>query len=128
MAAQTVYTDDVTPSITDNVHEITVTVRDAGGRVTERFALDLGDDNAKALHKALGKFRTAGRDMPLATKDAANPNGESGKIRTWAVANGYKVSERGALPKDVKDAFNAAHGEDTPTDQDDSIVIERLCA
>lgn len=105
MAATTVYTDDVTPGVTENVHEVTVTIRDAGDRITGRFTVDLGDDNAKAIEKVLNKYRNAGKVVPLAVPGAANPNGENAKIRAWGVANGLKVSERGALPNDLKAAY-----------------------
>lgn len=34
---------------------------------------------------------------------------QTGAIRDWANANGYKVSSRGRIPAEVEAAYNAAH-------------------
>lgn len=34
---------------------------------------------------------------------------DAAKVREWAKANGYKVGTRGRFPKDVIDAYKAAH-------------------
>ena len=109
MAKVTVYTDDLDSTVTDDVREFTVTVRDADGEFSERFTLDLGKVSAGKLHDALNRFRKVGTVVPFAP--AASRDTDTGKIRAWAVANGHKVSERGALPNEVKDAYAAAHPE-----------------
>jgi hypothetical protein len=85
---------------------------------TVRFALDghdyeidlTGTERAK-LRAALAEFIAAAK--PLApsgrpvtrTKVAAT----TPTIRAWAQANGYKVPTRGAIPRAVREAYDAAN-------------------
>lgn len=52
--------------------------------------------------------------MPLAAAAAT--------IRAWAKANGVKVPARGAIPQDVRDAYNAAQGAWRPGQTTSAIV------
>jgi hypothetical protein len=70
------------------------------------YEIDLSAANAKALRKDMkayiGKARTI---APPA------PRQEAAAIRQWAQANGYEVSARGRLHRDVIEAYRNAAGQ-----------------
>lgn len=82
------------------------------------YEIDLNAKNAAGLEKALGKYveaarrsssgrgrgRTGGRRRP------GNGRSDVASIRSWARDNGFEVSDRGRIPTEVRDAFEAAHG------------------
>jgi hypothetical protein len=84
-----------------------------------RYEIDLSDDNAAKLRNALAAFVDAGRRLGRMGKTTASatvtkapariPREQTKAIREWANANGYQVKDRGRIPLDVQDAFNAAH-------------------
>ena len=94
-----------------------------GGDATETVAfgldgrsyeIDLNDKNAKALRDALAKYvaaarrsggRAAGRPRARATQVGTSAR----EIRDWARSNGHKVPDRGRIPSEVREAFEAAH-------------------
>lgn len=53
-----------------------------------------------------------GRSRPARqrTQRAGGPDDRVQKIRAWAKAQGIEVSDRGRVPKDVVEKFNAAQG------------------
>jgi hypothetical protein len=89
------------------------------------YEIDLSDGNAAALRDVLARYvaagrRTGGRKVRLAagesatskTPDTAAADRErSRQIREWASANGYSVSERGRLPSEVTEAYDANDGQ-----------------
>ncbi len=77
------------------------------------YEIDLSDANAGKLRDALaeyvgsarrvgGRRRRSARSEPRAVSSAA-------EVREWARANGYQVSDRGRVPADVQEAYDAAH-------------------
>ena len=76
------------------------------------YEIDLSDDNAQQLRDQLGewasKARRVGGRRNSGTRPADSPS-DAGKIRAWARENGYEVSERGRVAKDIREAYNAAH-------------------
>jgi hypothetical protein len=82
------------------------------------YTIDVSDENAGVLRKALDPYISAGRrigrgaiDVGRAPRRAGTP-GSSGMdreqnraIREWAVKNGYKISERGRIPVEVVEAY-----------------------
>lgn len=79
----------------------------------EAYSIDLTAENEAAFRELLQPYidkaekvgrRRAGRTSSAAPKGASNP-----KIREWARANGYKVSDRGRISADVVAAYEAAH-------------------
>lgn len=81
-----------------------------------RYVIDLSDKNAKKLRDTLARYveaarrdrggRAAGR--PAARKAAqAGPN--TSDVREWAKAQGFEVSERGRVSKDLIVKFQEAH-------------------
>lgn len=85
------------------------------------YEIDLSDDNAAALREALAPYVGHGRKVGRGggggakrgsgrTAAASSASGASAKeIREWARENGHAVPERGRVPADVREAYDAAH-------------------
>jgi nucleoid-associated protein Lsr2 len=79
------------------------------------YEIDLNDKNAAALRDALATYVGHGRKVSGGSRrgrrsSAATANGHSAKeIREWARSNGHKVPERGRIPAEVREAFDAAN-------------------
>jgi hypothetical protein len=75
------------------------------------YEIDLNAKNAKALRDALAKYVAAGRraggrsGAKRRTQVGTSPR----EIRDWARSNGHKVPDRGRIPSDIREAFEAAH-------------------
>jgi hypothetical protein len=93
-----------------------------GGDATETVAfgldgrsyeIDLNDKNAAKLRDALAPYVAAGRRAGGSRATAAKRRTQMGtsarEIRDWARSNGHKVPDRGRIPSDVREAFEAAH-------------------
>ncbi len=82
------------------------------------YEIDLSDDNASELRDALAQYvehgrKTGGRRQSgRSTRESAvksKPDREQTRaIREWAQTQGYDVSDRGRIPKDVVDAYQNA--------------------
>ena len=77
------------------------------------YEIDLNDKNATKLRDALAGYVGHARKVGGArrTRGAAkSAGGTSAKdVREWARANGHKVPDRGRIPADVREAYDAAH-------------------
>lgn len=78
------------------------------------YEIDLNTKNATALRDALSGYVGHARKVASTTrgrkKAAASTNGPSAaELRDWARSNGFEVSDRGRVPAEVRDAFEAAH-------------------
>ena len=77
------------------------------------YEIDLNDKNAGGLRDALATYIGHGRKVSGAGRRgrrSAAAGGTSAKeIRDWARSNGHKVPDRGRIPADVREAFEAAH-------------------
>lgn len=85
------------------------------------YEIDLNDDNAAALREALAPYVGHGRKVGRGGGGGArrgggraaassSASGASAKeIREWARDNGHAVPERGRIPADVREAYDAAH-------------------
>jgi hypothetical protein len=80
------------------------------------YEIDLNDTNAAALREAIspyvGHARKVGRASGRrATKASSGSGGgtPAKEIRDWARSNGYDVPDRGRIPADVREAFEAAN-------------------
>lgn len=75
------------------------------------WEIDLSDKNFAALEKALDPYMKAGRKTGSARVRRSSGSGAEGaKIRAWATANGYEVSERGRISAEIREAYVAANG------------------
>ncbi|WP_410598065.1 histone-like nucleoid-structuring protein Lsr2 [Amycolatopsis sp. lyj-23] len=89
------------------------------------YEIDLSDANAAALRDELVRYieagrRVGGRKVRLAAGEstqtrkpgtAAADRERSRRIREWANANGYSVSDRGRLSAEIIEAFDANDGQ-----------------
>lgn len=85
------------------------------------YEIDLNDANAAALRESLAPYLGHARKVsgarrgrrPSTSGSAASANGSGSgsakEIREWARSNGHKVPERGRIPAEVREAYEAAH-------------------
>jgi hypothetical protein len=81
------------------------------------YEIDLTDRNASKLRDALSFYiaharRTGGRRQTgrgNSTGSGGSNRSDLQKIREWAKENGYKVSDRGRISKEVQEAYAAAN-------------------
>ncbi|WP_433319891.1 histone-like nucleoid-structuring protein Lsr2 [Micromonospora sp. CA-269861] len=84
------------------------------------YTIDVSDENAGVLRKALDPYINAGRRIGRGPSESARsvrrpgrPTGagmdreQNRAIREWAVKNGYKISERGRIPVEVVEAYKS---------------------
>ncbi|MFR9777905.1 histone-like nucleoid-structuring protein Lsr2 [Micromonospora sp. MS34] len=82
------------------------------------YTIDVSDENAGVLRKALDPYISAGRRIgrgPVEAGRAARRTGrpatagmdreQNRAIREWAAKNGYEISERGRIPVSVVEAY-----------------------
>ena len=80
------------------------------------YEIDLTSKNAKALRKAFDLYvahgrRTSGRRPRTSASASSRPSSglDTKAVREWANKNGFTVSERGRIPGNVIEAYQAAH-------------------
>lgn len=80
-----------------------------------QYEIDLNDVHAKELREALFPFtangRRVGRTKKKATAATTSSNNEASAsdIRDWARGQGMEVTDRGRVPQELRDAYNAAN-------------------
>jgi nucleoid-associated protein Lsr2 len=76
------------------------------------YEIDLSKKNAAAFRKQLAPFidhaRKAGRGQRRRPGRTASSRERSGDIRAWAKDQGIAVSDRGRIPANVVDQYEAA--------------------
>src|SRR5947208_2390380 len=77
------------------------------------YEIDLNDKNAGALRDALATYVGHGRRVTAARgrrrTSAPASTSSAREIREWARSHGHDVPQRGRIPADVREAFEAAH-------------------
>ena len=82
------------------------------------YEIDLNDANATKMREALAPYVAHARKVTgsrggrrSSGRSAAGPgNGPTPKeIREWARENGHEVPDRGRIPAEVREAYDAAH-------------------
>ena len=79
------------------------------------YEIDLNSKNASALRDALATFIGHGRKVSASAKRGRKSSSSSysshtaREMRDWARSNGYKVTDRGRVSREVREAFEAAH-------------------
>lgn len=78
------------------------------------YSIDLNAENAQELRDALAPFigharREGSSRGRRARKSASGASASAADIRAWARENDYEVSERGRVPAEVRQAYDAAH-------------------
>lgn len=71
------------------------------------WEIDLNEKNAAKLEKALEPFLAKARRAGGRTKAGKSSGPSAADIRGWAKENGFNVPDRGRIPAEVKDAYNA---------------------
>ena len=84
------------------------------------YEIDLSKGNADALRESLAKYvggarkigraaaRSASGGRSRATGSAAIDRDQAAAIRAWAKKQGLKVSDRGRIPANIIEQYNAA--------------------
>ncbi len=77
------------------------------------YEIDLSADNAARLRESLAEFVASARKAASAPRNGRRASGRrsagTGEVRSWARENGFQVSERGRIPSNVIEAYQAAH-------------------
>lgn len=79
------------------------------------YEIDLNDGNAASLREALAGYvgharKVAGGARRSSRKGGSSSSSRNSKdVREWAKAQGMEVSERGRIPAEVQQAYDAAH-------------------
>ncbi len=78
------------------------------------YEIDLSSSNASDLRDAFAKWigharKSGGRRAPARRSAGSASGGDTGAIREWARANGYKVSDRGRVSAEIREAYAAAN-------------------
>jgi hypothetical protein len=78
------------------------------------YEIDLAEENAAGLRKALGPYiargrRVRGSSMGQRGKGATSSREQTQRIREWAEMNGYNPSSRGRISQDLRKAYEEAH-------------------
>ncbi len=80
----------------------------------KNYEIDLNEANLDRLTEAMAPFvdkarRSGGAVRRTSTRKASSGGGDASAVRTWAREQGFEVSDRGRVPKEIRDAFDAAH-------------------
>jgi hypothetical protein len=107
--------DDLDGTTSDDIQTVTFAL----DGVT--YEIDLTEANATKLRDSIAEFVASGRRIggrvkrgaavaPGAKSSAGTHSKEQTKaIREWAKANGHEINERGRIPANIVEAFEAAH-------------------
>lgn len=86
------------------------------------YEIDLTDENAEKLRDSLRVWveksrRIGGRKRPGGVGGSARPN-DAAKVREWARENGYEVPDRGRIPAEIREAYEAGvPNDEKPADE-----------
>lgn len=78
------------------------------------YSVDLTSQEAESFYKAIEKYLSVAtktsnnRIRKTVTKKSHAGGPTAAEIRAWARDNGYEVPDRGRIPQEVRDAFDAA--------------------
>ncbi len=82
------------------------------------FEIDLNNKHSEELRKALEKYVTHARKIGGTTRRAASVRGgrkpntvDTVAVRAWARENGYDIKDRGRVPADLVEKYQAASGQ-----------------
>jgi len=79
------------------------------------YEIDLSKEHADALrgviydYSAHARKVTGGRRAAKKSASAGESGPPAAEVRVWAQDNGHDVPDRGRIPQDVRDAYDAAH-------------------
>ncbi len=79
------------------------------------YEIDLNESNLDRLSEALAPFiekarrSSAGGGRRSSARGTASTGSDASAVRTWAREQGYEVSDRGRVPKEIRDAYDQSH-------------------
>lgn len=76
------------------------------------YSIDLTAKEAAGFDKSIALYlenATRHRGSSRRSRGSANRSGEAKAVREWARSQGIAVPERGRIPGDVRERYNAAH-------------------
>nr|WP_297082977.1 Lsr2 family protein [uncultured Demequina sp.] len=74
------------------------------------YEIDLSAENAAKFREELSAWTSKARKVSAAKRGAGRARrADSAKVRSWAKANGYDISERGRISTEIRDAYAAAN-------------------
>ena len=74
-----------------------------------QYEIDLSSAHAAEMRAAFAPWVAAARKVSSRVAGKARSGNDTSKVRAWAKANGYDVSERGRISATVRSAYDAAH-------------------
>lgn len=80
----------------------------------KQYEFDSSPANAEAFRDHVATYVAASRSVRAADRQrrtgaAKNSSSNPQKVRAWAAENGISVSDRGRIPADIQDQYDAAH-------------------
>ncbi len=81
----------------------------------KNYEIDLNEANLDKLSSAMDPFIEKARKTTATTRRASTTRrpaaggSDASAVRTWAREHGFEVSDRGRVPKEIRDAYEAAH-------------------
>lgn len=110
---QKVIVDDITGETLDDADATPVTLVLNGVEYRADLGAQSNEDFMAALEPYLSVFtrvgKTSKRKGSRVTPSSTTSGLDNTAVRTWAGENGYTVSPRGRIPREVIDAYRAAH-------------------
>lgn len=73
------------------------------------YEIDLSTAHAAQLREAMAPWVGVARKLSSRSSSRSRGASDTAKVREWAKANGYDVSERGRISATVRAAYTAAH-------------------
>lgn len=78
------------------------------------YEIDLNEENLDKLSEAMAPFIAKARRSSTGAgrrpaSRASSTGGDASAVRTWAREHGYDVSDRGRVPKEIRDAYDQSH-------------------
>ena len=78
------------------------------------YEIDLAEENAAGLRKALGPYiargrRVRGSSASQRSRATSSSREQTQRVREWAEANGYNPSARGRISQNIMKAYEDAH-------------------
>ena len=103
----------VTTTLVDDIDGDTAVETVTFGYNGKTLELDLNEANAKAFHGDLDGWAEHARVIKGGKKavriSGAGRREDGNVIRDWARQNGHQVGDRGRIPAEVIEAYDAAH-------------------
>lgn len=78
----------------------------------QQYEIDLSDEHALELRNAIETWRIHARKanrQPARTAVRIDLGPSNEILRTWAQANGHRVSTRGRIPEEIRSAYEQVH-------------------